>query len=438
MRYLGRSVISLVVPPSDCMFRIAERPYPLHTSDTSTAGCSPPVMRSVYHTEARAGHDQATELNWRDSWAWRTMGTVGMMNESSRAAVFSGPGEPLEICRYPLPAITEGEILTKVTSCTICGSDLHSFEGRRTVPTPIVLGHEIVGRVHRLPEEGETRDFYGQRLRVGDRVTWSIAASCGTCVPCGRGLPQKCERLFKYGHQQLVVGYELSGGLADFCRIRVGTAIFRIPEELPDDTVCPANCATATVSCTLRQAGPVKDAVVVILGAGMLGLTASALSRFLGARAVIVSDVRPERLAKTRMFGATHTTTADALPKTVEAVTRGHGADVVIEVSGVPEAVEQGIGCLRVGGTFMLVGSVFPTRPVSLLAEHVVRNLLTIRGVHNYAPHDLATAIDFLRKTWRRFPFADLVEAHYPLEQANDAFAYALRTRAVRVAVVPE
>jgi alcohol dehydrogenase len=166
------------------------------------------------------------------------------MAETSRAMVFCGPGQPLELRRFGLPRLAEGEVTVRVTCCTLCGSDVHTVEGRRATPLPTVLGHEIVGRVAQLPPGREVCDHEGTPLAIGDRVTWTVAASCGVCFFCREGLPQKCERLFKYGHQAISERHPLSGGLAEFCHLAAGTAIFRLPPELSDTVACPANCAT--------------------------------------------------------------------------------------------------------------------------------------------------------------------------------------------------
>src|SRR5262249_39058127 len=150
--------------------------------------------------------------------------------------------------KFATPAPQTGETLVTVLGCTLCGSDLHSVDGRRTVPVPTVLGHEIVGTIAAFGDASPQRDFAGRELRVGDRITWGIVASCGKCFLCCRGLPQKCAHAVKYGHESLRPGRELLGGLADHCLLTPGTAIVRLPEALPLGVACPASCATATIA----------------------------------------------------------------------------------------------------------------------------------------------------------------------------------------------
>ena len=208
------------------------------------------------------------------------------MQKTARAAVFLDPGQPLEMRSFALREPRGQEMLVRVTFCTLCGSDLHTFTGRRQTPTPTILGHEIIGRIERFGPDAPRHDLLGQPLREGDRITWTLAASCGACFYCTRELPQKCERLFKYGYEQITDDHPLSGGLADYCLLAPGTGIIRLPETLPDAVACPANCATATVAAALRAGGGCQGQTVLIQGAGMLGLTACAMAKAGGAAAL--------------------------------------------------------------------------------------------------------------------------------------------------------
>lgn len=358
--------------------------------------------------------------------------------EQCRAAVFSGADKPLHVRSFPLPLLREGETLVRVTCCTICGSDVHTFQGRRVTPTPTILGHEILGEVAALPEQGAVQDIAGRPLNVGDRVTWSIAASCGQCFFCARGLPQKCEDLFKYGHEKIGEKHPLSGGLAEYCHLAPGTAIVRVPAEVPDAVACPANCATATVAAALRVGGYCEDEVVLIQGAGMLGLTACAMASAGGAREVIACDVDAKRLERASRFGATQCVrVADetALKPVVDKATEGRGVDLAVELSGANSAVEAALGSLRIGGRLVLVGTVFPGPDVAVSPETVVRRLLNIHGLHNYTPQDLAAAVSFLTEHHIDFPFADLAGAVFALEEVETAFQHASESGALRVMV---
>src|SRR5262249_54102875 len=114
-------------------------------------------------------------------------------------------------------------------------------------------------------------------------------------------------------------------------------------------------------------------------------------------------------LSRATRFGARHLAKPDALPDLVKALSGGRGADAALELSGSPAAVAAALDLLRIGGTAVWAGTVSPTDPVPVLPEAVVRRCLTITGVHNYAPADLAAAIEFLAANHERYPFAELV-----------------------------
>lgn len=356
------------------------------------------------------------------------------MGRMGRAAVFIGPGQPLELREFAVPDPVGGEVLVRVTGCTICGSDVHTFEGRRTVHTPIILGHEIVGRIESLGPNAPTHDANGHALQPGDRVTWSIVANCGRCFFCDRHLPQKCERMVKYGHETVHNNAELKGGLADYCRLAPGSTLLRLPDALTDAVACPASCATATVAAALRFAGGVAGGTVLVQGAGMLGLTACAMARWAGAAEVICCDPAANRLERATAFGAGTVVLPQDLSTSLSRVTNGYGVDVALELSGSPIALEAGLPLLRIGGTYILVGAVFPTRSVALEPEKVVRRQLTIRGVHNYAPQDLATAVQFLSEA-KAYPFESLVPNWTNLREVNRAFEQARRPEVFRAGV---
>ncbi len=369
------------------------------------------------------------------------------MTASARAMVFDGPGKPLQLRHFELPELKPGEVLVKVAMTTLCGSDLHTLQGHRSTPCPTILGHEILGTVATLPSEGQATDVTGRPLSIGDRITWSVAVHCGECFFCQHELPQKCEHLFKYGHEPIRPQHALGGGLADYCHLAAGTTVFRVPEVLDDRVACPANCATATVVAAMRAAGicatdHCKDDVLLIQGAGMLGLTAAAMASSQQARDVIVCDIHAHRLRQAKQFGASHTVRVEqdsqALQDVVMETTRGRGVDLVLEMSGSPDAMETGMDLLRTGGQYIWVGAVSPARPVSLSAEKVVRKMLKIQGVHNYTPADLADALVFLESHQQNFQFATLVSKSFRLEEANAAFEEAANSGSLRVAVHPE
>ena len=345
---------------------------------------------------------------------------------SCRAAVFLEAGKPLEIRDVSIPELGRGNALIRITCCTICGSDHHTISGHRPSPTPSILGHETIGIVSAVGSESCYWD--GQPLCVGDRVTWSVAASCHQCGQCKAGMPQKCTSLFKYGHERLSADNGPDGGLSEYCLLRPGSTIVQVPPDVSDAAICPASCATATVAAAVRTAGPLEGKRVLIFGAGMLGLTASAFASSGQAQEICVVDTDEARLRKAERFGATRLASF-GVPLAEY--------DVVLEMSGSAAAVSQSIERVSVGGIIVLVGTVSPVGSIEIDPERIVRRLISIHGVHNYRPDDLVSAVHFLAEHHTQFPFTDLVGRTFALSAVADALAYAESDRPIRVAIVP-
>ena len=360
----------------------------------------------------------------------------------ARAAVMVEPGAPLVLQQFPVPRPGPGELLVRVDCCTICRSDLHTFNGRRPGPLPAILGHEIVGTVTLLGDRVEA-DAAGERLGPGDRVTWTLHSSCGECEYCRVfDLPMKCEALKKYGHQACDEPPHLQGGFAEYCLVDAGTSVFRLPGGLSDTVAAPANCALATVTAAWESAGVQPMRNVLILGAGALGLYASAYAAHAGCGRVIVADVSPERLELAKRFGASDCLDMSRLGEAeavamVQRLTGGYGVDCAFELAGAPAVYELGVGALRKGGAFVEVGCSFPGARVTLDLSLLQSRLLTIRGVHNYAARHLKRAVGFLADTADRFAYEEIVGARFGLDQINQALRVADSRAAARVAVIP-
>src|SRR5215831_15420629 len=188
--------------------------------------------------------------------------------EVARAAVFEGAGQPFSVRDLPLPAPPPGGAIVRVTMATVCGSDVHSWMGRRPNPAPGILGHEMVGVVAALGDPPPA-DLEGEPLRAGERVTWSEYVACWRCERCLRlELPQKCRRLRKYGHESIDEPPGLLGGFAEYCHLLPGTPVLRIPHAVSDADAVTVNCAGATMAAVVEAAEVAPGDCVVIQGLG--------------------------------------------------------------------------------------------------------------------------------------------------------------------------
>ncbi|OPX08123.1 alcohol dehydrogenase catalytic domain-containing protein [Mycobacterium sp. AT1] len=331
--------------------------------------------------------------------------TVAAHLDRTDAAVWRG-GRDIAVESVPVPALQRGEVLVRVRLATVCGSDRHTVSGRRDQPCPSVLGHETVGEIVEIAAGG-ARGADGDALRVGQRVIWSVTLGCGACDRCRRGVTAKCRTVRKAGHEALDSGWGLSGGYARHVLLPAGLAVAVVDDALADAVAAPAACATATVMAVAERAGRLTDRRVVVVGAGMLGLTAIAAAAWGGASAVTSVDVDRGRRYLARRFGAT---------EAVALVSEAGPADVLLEFSGSSSALQEGLRALDVQGVAVLAGAVAPDADVAMTPESVVRRQLAIFGVHNYEPRHLTAALGFLRDSSLRFPWADLVAPPRPLE----------------------
>jgi len=359
------------------------------------------------------------------------------------AQVWTGEGGGFETMAVPGVVLGGGDVIVAVELATICGSDVHTVAGHRPAPTPLVLGHEYVGRIVAIGADGAC-DVAGVRLQLGERVVWSVAVSCGECDRCGRGIPQKCRRLRKYGHERVGAHWELVGGFATHVHVLAGTPIVAVGEWMPARVAAPAACGAATAWAALRRAerevplGRAGGATVLVTGGGLVGLSAAAIAAARGAF-VIVSDPDDGRRALARRFGAAAAIDpcdAGALDAALATAGRDE-VDVAIEASGAGAAVDTAVAAVGVGGVVVLVGSVFPGGRQIVDPERIVRGLITIAGVHNYTGDDLRDTVAFLRDSGARYPFEDLVDPVLPLDRLDEAFALAGPGGPIRVGIDP-
>ncbi|MCX8146505.1 MAG: zinc-binding dehydrogenase [Azovibrio sp.] len=354
-----------------------------------------------------------------------------------RLAVYDASNAPFRLVDYPLRPPAAGEVLVKVRMTTICRSDLHTWQGHRPGPCPGLLGHEIIGEIVALGE-GVTADMRGDPLAVGDRITWSeyFIPPGGDYFSAVLDLPQKALGVDKYGHRAVTTPPHHHGGFGEYCYLLPRTWILRLPDELTDEEATPLNCGVATMIAATEAAAIRIGATVIVQGLGLLGLYGAALAKARGARWVIGLDPEPARRERAWYFGVDHALDpGDAAA--VRAHCPRHGADAVIEVCGQPEVIPAGLDWLRIGGRYVLAGVVNPQARVTLDANLIVKKLLGLHGVHNYHPRHLIEALEFVAANRARYPFHDLVDGKYPLENVNQAMADAAARRVLRAAIVP-
>jgi putative phosphonate catabolism associated alcohol dehydrogenase len=358
---------------------------------------------------------------------------------SGKIVLFKGPGQDFEICEYPLPVLQSGEILIKNRFSSICGSDLHTYCGKRIEPSPTVLGHEIVGEILAIDSDHNGLDLNANQLAVGDLITWTVFSSNPQSANSLLGIPQKGENLFKYGHAMVTPNNAFHGGFAEYCVLKKHTAVLKIPQEMPLDIAATLNCSVSTVAGALRVAGDLFGKSVLITGMGHLGITCAAMCQDAGATWIGTADTDLNRLLLSKSFGSQELYNMNGdleeMIQSIKSKLPRKGVDFVFDMSGSPDAIEFGMECLAIGGTAIWIGAVFKSRPLKLEPEKVIRNLITIRGLHNYNFVDFSYALDFMTRNWQKYPFGSLVEKEFSLDQTQDAFEFALSSKPLRAGI---
>jgi threonine dehydrogenase-like Zn-dependent dehydrogenase len=326
----------------------------------------------------------------------------------------------------------------------ICGTDVHLWKGELPIALPVILGHETVGRIEQLGP-GLERDWSGQPVRVGDRVTWNSSTSCGHCYYCAeKRQPTRCPQRRAYG-----IGYRCDqpphflGGYAEFHYLRPGTTLFKLPDDLPTESVIGAGCALITAIHGVERTGIAWRDTVIVQGAGPVGIAALAVAKSAGAARVIVIGGPKHRLDMAKRFGADQIIPIDerrdpaARLAAVRELTDGYGADVVLECVGSPAAVVEGMEMCRDGGKYLVLGHYCDAGPISFNPHVITRKQLQVFGSWSSEPRHLRAALDFLQTTQQEFPFAAMVTHRFALEQANDALATTANWQSAKSVIVP-
>ena len=364
-----------------------------------------------------------------------------------KVALLVGVGGPFEMREYPLPEVEPGAILVKISMSSICGSDIHIYNGERPAflaskEKPVLMGHEAVGKVFRLGRDVKT-DFIGNPLQEGDRVTFCSFYPCGHCVNCLNGLALCPNRhRFRRAPEEFP---HFTATFAEYYYLRPGQWVYKVPEELSDEAVAPVNCALSTVTYALSQVGIGFGGSVVVQGAGGLGLSAMAVAKDMGASQVIGVERIPERLKMAKNFGADYLIDLDQYPgaeervNKVKEITKGRGVDLVIEFIGGPQGIPEGIKMLTPGGTYLLAGMI--SGKIAFKGEidgtEFTFQGKKIWGCATYKQWVIPKVLDFMVRTKDKYPFDKMISDKFKLEDIEKGMKLGAEGKVIRAAVVP-
>lgn len=356
-------------------------------------------------------------------------------------AVLAGPRQ-VELREYPVAPPEPGHILLEVVRANVCGSELHIWRGHHpAVRMGSVLGHEMLGRVLTLGAGVET-DFAGQPLRPGDRVVCAYFITCRKCAACSAGRFNLCEHCYRHWSAPAEDPPHFHGAFATHYYVHPDQYIYRVPDAVSDAAAASANCALSELLFALDQAAVSWGEHVVVQGAGGLGLCALAVAKERGARTIVIDGVS-RRLDLARLFGAEAVVdlreddTVERRVARVQALTGGVGADVVVEVTGVPAALSESVMLARPGGRVVELGNVAPGHTTPFDPGTLTRRSVQILPTIRYLPWYLRRSLAFLEATRSRYPFEAVLDAEYPLSDVGRALEDSDQRRVTRASLIP-
>ncbi len=346
----------------------------------------------------------------------------------------------IEFYEFDLPEVEPGAILAQVTRTNVCGSEVHMWRGefgRRGV----MPGHEMVGHVSGLGK-GVATDTAGQPLKEGDRIAPVYYLTCGTCINCAVGNSAACVTLgIRAMRRTPQDPPHFHSTFATHYYIRPGQHVYKVPERVSENMASSANCALSEVFYGLDRVNLQYGENLVVQGAGGLGLHAMAIAKARGAR-VIAIDGADLRLQRAKQFGADEVIDlraedAEARIGRIRELTGGLGADVVLEVAGIPEAFLEALQLVRTGGRVVEIGNISMGLTVAIPPAMITFKSINVVGVATYPPHYLQKALQFLEKHIDTYPYHELVDAEFPLDHAAEAMDKSDRKEITRAALLP-
>ena len=335
------------------------------------------------------------------------------------------PARGLSFENAPVPSIGPADVLVRVRTASICGTDLHIYgwdrwsQGR--IKPPVTLGHEFCGVVERVGEEVAA-------VKAGDFVSAEMHVNCGHCHQCRLGEGHICQNL-------RIIGIDQDGAFAEFVKIPA-TNIWKLDAAIPEHygaILDPLGNAVHTV-----LAGEIAGRTVLVTGCGPIGLMSIAVAKACGSSTVFATETNEQRRVMAKKMGADvvlNPTQTDAVAR-IKAETGGTGVDVLLEMSGNPAAIQQGFRALRAGGRASLLG--IPTESVPLdLVNDVIFKGATVQGIYGRRMYGTWVQMTALLKAGR-LNLEPLLGERTPMEKFENAFALLQGGLAGKILLYPD
>jgi len=352
-----------------------------------------------------------------------------------------GPSQPLRIDQIPTPNLEPGAALLRTLYSEVCGTDVHLHHGKLDVPFPIIPGHVSVGIVEATG--GKLVDIEGSPIKEGDTVTFlDVHETCNNCYYClVARQPTKCPKRKVYG-----ISYSanegLLGGWAEAIWMKPGVKMIKLPKQLTPETFIGGGCGLVTALHAVDMAEIRLGESVAVLGAGPVGQSCVAFASLSGAGEIIAIGAPQPRLDFAKRMGATSTLNLDvhsqARLMAVRALTGGRGVDVVIEASGAPDAVSQGLDMVRDGGRMVICGHYTDNGAVEIHPHwQLNRKHVDLKGCWGSRYDHFHRAVALTARYGHLKPWGEMVSGRYELDKASDALAAVEARTALKAIITP-
>jgi L-iditol 2-dehydrogenase len=344
-----------------------------------------------------------------------------------KAVVYYAPGD-IRVEEVPVPQAGAGQLRVKVDACAVCGTDLKSFKhGNPRIKAPLTIGHEFTGRVDTIGE-GVTG------FATGQRVVMATSISCGQCRYCRNGWRNLCVDLAP-------MGFSYPGGMAEYVvipqRAIDNDHVIRVPDSVPAEQAAlaePLSCAVNAVGqCHISQGD-----LVVVVGAGPMGLMNACVARAAGAGSIVMAEVSPLRLAQADRFGCDMLVDSDKedLVERVKQATNGLGADVVIVAAPAVAPQETALDLVRKRGTVCLFASLPVGQSMLQLDSRKIHyGEVRVIGSSDSTGEHVREAVRLMATG--SVPTAQLATHTLPLSGIREAFDLMISGEALRVVLQP-
>lgn len=340
------------------------------------------------------------------------------MADTMLAAVKTKPAPgAIELREVPRPEPGPGEVLIRVRIASICGTDVHIYEwddwSQKRIQPPLIQGHEFAGEVVSLGPNTT-------HIQVGDYVSAEGHVSCGTCYQCRTGEAHICPNVH-------IIGVDRDGAFAEYVAVPETNVIVN-PEDLPLELATIQDPFGNAVQTVFSADVPGND--VAVFGLGPIGLMTVVLCKDLAARTIFAIGHKNEyRLDLARKLGADRVlrSAPDLVPTVLEETAERGGVDHVLEMSGAPEAFNQGLEIVRPGGSVHVLGIYPDPFPVDVSSGLVTKGV-HLHGIHGRLMYDtwyrmggLLTSgrLDLKPVITHRFPFSEFLEAMEVMMSGN-------------------